>query len=221
MLRVYHYPLSPFSRKIRLVLAEKKLEFDLIDEKYWEARTDFLRINPAGKVPVLKFKDVIIPESNAICEYIEELEPEPALLPRMAEARAETRRLVYWFDDKFYHDVTKPLLTERVFKKILRQGYPDSQKVKAATQDLRFHLGYMTWLLEDRRWLAGNQMTLADFSAAGQFSCLDYLGCVDWSLSPAVSQWYAKLKSRPAFRGLLADRIPGFPPPDHYADLDF
>ncbi len=221
MHRLYHVPLSPFCRKVRLVLAEKKIEVDLVEERYWERDTDFLRRNPAGKVPVLKLDTLVMSESGAICEYLEEAHPTPALMPPGAAARYEVRRLVAWFDDKFHHEVTSKLLYERVNKKIQKTGYPDSQNVKAGAKAIRFHLDYMDWLLDQRRWLSGDSMTLADFAAAAHFSALDYISDVDWNHSANVKEWYAKIKSRPAFRGLLADHVPGFPPPAHYADLDF
>jgi len=221
MIRLYHSPLSPFCRKVRLVLAEKKLEVELIEERYWEGRADFLRMNPAGKVPVLRENGLTLGESTAICEYLEETHPEPALLPERPAERAEVRRLVCWFDDKFHQEVTQNLLYERVNKKVMGLGYPESKNVKAGAQKIKFHLDYMAWLLDHRRWLAGDRMTLADFAAAAHLSCLDYISDVDWHRSEAVKDWYAKIKSRPAFRSILADQIPGFPPPPHYADLDF
>ena len=110
MYRLFHQPLSPFCRKIRLVLAEKKIEVDLVEEKTWEKRMDFMRMNPAGKVPVLKVDDLVLAESNAIFEYLEETMPDPPLLPKRPAARAEARRLVGWFDDKFHNEVTANLL---------------------------------------------------------------------------------------------------------------
>ncbi len=221
MIRLYHVPLSPFCRKVRLVLAEKKLEVELVEEPYWKRDTDFLRRNPAGKVPVLKMDGRTMAESTAICEYIEERHPEPPLLPRDAGARYEARRLVGWFDDKFHQEVTSKLLYERVNKKVMGQGYPDSTNVKAGARAIKFHLDYMGWLLDRRRWLAGDVMTLADFAAAAHLSALDYISDVDWNRNENVKDWYAKIKSRPAFRSILADHVPGFPAPAHYADLDF
>lgn len=218
---LYHYALSPFSRKVRLCLAEKRIEVQLVEERYWEQESDFLRRNPAGKVPVLKMGNRTFVESGAICEYLDEVAPEPCLLPGSAEARYEARRLVGWFDDKFNREVTEKLLGERVFRKVKNTGYPDSANVKAGARAIKYHLDYMAWLLEDRRWLAGNEMTLADFAAAAHLSCLDYISDVDWNRSEAVKDWYAKIKSRPAFRSILADQVPGFPQPGHYADLDF
>ena len=100
-------------------------------------------------------------------------------------------------------------------------GYPESRAIKAGAKAVKYHLDYMGWLLDQRRWLAGNAMSLADFAAAAHLSSLDYISDVDWNRNENVREWYAKIKSRPAFRSLLADNVPGFPPPAHYADLDF
>jgi len=221
MIRLYHVPLSPFCRKVRLALAEKKLEVELVHERYWEAGIEFLRMNPAGKVPVLRMDGLTLSESAAICEYIEEKHPEPPLMPKTASGRHEVRRLVGWFDDKFQRDVTENLLYERVNKKMMGRGYPESANVKAGAKAIKYHLDYMDWLLDQRRWLAGDAMTLADFAAAAQLSSLDYISDVDWNRSDNVRQWYAKIKSRPAFRSGPADHVPGFPPPAHPAAWDF
>lgn len=221
MIRLYHVPLSPFCRKVRLSLAEKRLEVELVEERYWERDPEFIRRNPAGKVPVLKMDDLTLSESTATCEFLEEKYPEPPLLPKDPQARHEVRRLVAWFDDKFHTEVTSKLLYERVNKKITKEGYPDSTNVKAGSKAIKFHIEYMGWLLDERRWLAGSELSLADFAAAAHLSSLDYISDVDWNLNTTVRDWYAKIKSRPAFRSLLADSVPGFPPPQHYADLDF
>ena len=221
MIRLYHAPLSPFCRKVRLSLAEKRLEVELVEERYWEGSADFLRRNPAGKVPILKIDGLTLTESAAICEYLEETRPERSLVPESPAERHEMRRLVAWFDDGFHHEVTAKLLYERVNKKLHGKGYPDSAAVKSGALAIRRHLDYMTELLDRRRWLAGDAMTLADFAAAAHLSSLDYISDVDWNRSETVRDWYAKIKSRPAFRTILADAVPGFPPPRHYADLDF
>ncbi|MCW1954391.1 MAG: glutathione S-transferase family protein, partial [Roseobacter sp.] len=166
MATLFHVPLSPFCRKVRLSLAEKRIECELIEERYWEKDSDFLRRNPAAKVPVLKIDGRTLSESAAICEYLEEVYPEVSLMPAAPAARYEVRRIVGWFDDKFHSEVTANLVYERVNKKVMGQGYPDSKNVKAGAKAIKFHLDYMTWLLEQRRWLAGNEMTLADFAAA-------------------------------------------------------
>lgn len=223
MHRLFHLPLSPFCRKIRLVLSEKGVEADLIEERPWEKRLDFLRLNPAGRVPVLVTPEgQAIADSNAIFEYLEETAKDPALLPDAPPARAETRRLVAWFDDKFHAEVTGNILYERITKRLARRGPPEGAHLKAGAKSLRVHLDYIDWLLESNDWLAGPKLTIADLTAAAHLSCLDYTGDIAWADYPAVRDWYAPIKSRPSFRSLLADHLPGFPPPpEHYADLDF
>lgn len=219
--RLYHSPLSPFCRKVRLVLAEKRIEVELVEERYWEGPPDLRRRNPAGKLPVLRHRGNMLAESQAIIEYLDEAVPAPALMPATPLERHEVRRLCAWFDDKFNREVTVPILTERVWKKITRQGYPDSRVVKDGLRAIKDHIDYLGTLLETRRWLAGGSLTLADFTAAAHFSCLDYISDVDWDRSEVLRDWYATIKSRPAFRSVLADQVPGIHPAPHYAELDF
>lgn len=219
--RLYHATLSPFCRKVRLVLAEKRIEVELVEERYWEAGSEILRRNPAGRVPVLRHDGMLLSESQAICEYIDETIPEPPLMPETPQERYEVRRLCGWFDDKFNTEVTHPVMTERVWKKVMRAGYPDSRAVKDGLAAIKYHIDYLDGLLEERRWLAGRVLTLADFAAAAHFSCLDYISDVDWDRSENLRNWYATIKSRPAFRSILADQVPGVHPAPHYAQLDF
>lgn len=219
--RLYHVALSPFCRKVRLVLAEKKIEVELVEDRYWEPGSEIARRNPAGKLPVLRWNDQLWAESQAICEYLDETVPNPPLMPSDPAGRYEVRRLCAWFDDKFNAEATRPIMTERVWKKVMKTGYPDSTTIKEGLRAIRWHLDYMAHLLEQRRWLAGSVMTLADFTAAAHLSCLDYISDVDWDHSEMVCNWYATVKSRPAFRSILADHMPGILPAPHYAVLDF
>ena len=222
MRTLYHLPLSPFSRKVRLVLAEKRLPFDLRLEKVWERRPEYLELNPAGTVPTLvEDNSVAIPNSSVICEYLEEAYPDMSLLGRTLAERVEARRLVAWFDGKFATEVTRNLLGEKFMRRMAGRGNPDAQAIRTGYVALRYHLEYLGWLAETRKWLAGSSISLADFTAAAHLSCLDYIGDVDWNMSQSARDWYARIKSRPCFRGVLADRVPGMVAPAHYADLDF
>jgi glutathione S-transferase len=214
--------LSPFSRKVRVALAEKGLEFELNFEKVWERRPEFLALNPAVQVPVLVEEDgTVLVDSNVICEYLEEAYPEVDLLGHDPVTRAETRRIIAWFDGKFSHEVTRNLLFEKVLKRFLGLGEPDSKAIRAGQRNIHTHLNYIGYLAERRNWLAGERFGLADIAAATQISAIDYLGDVPWGEHGGAKEWYARIKSRPSFRPLLADRIPGMPPPRHYADPDF
>ena len=222
MRTLYHVWLNPFSRKVRIMLAEKKLDFAMEVEPVWERRTEFLALNPAGEVPVLVEPDnTVLSDSAAICEYLEEQSPEPNLMGGKPYEKAEVRRLVAWFDRKFHQEVTDMLVNEKVMKRFLGLGEPDSRILRAAQQNIHTHLDYITFLTDRRHWLAGEVMTLADIAAAAHLSALDYLGDVPWSDYKSAKHWYARIKSRPSLRPILSDTIPGLPAPKHYANLDF
>jgi len=219
---LYHHPICPYSRKIRLLLAEKRLGFELRVEKPWERRAEYLELNPAGTVPTLiEDNGLVIPDSVVIAEYLEEAYPDTSLMGRTLAERVEVRRLTAWFDGRFAEDVSRILLEEKVFKRLAGEGYPDSRLLRAGYAALKEHLAYLGWLAETRRYLAGSQLSLADLAAAAHLSALDFVGEIDWTLSLPAREWYARIKSRPSFRPLLADRLAGFTPPPHYADLDF
>ncbi|TLU72309.1 glutathione S-transferase family protein [Lichenicoccus roseus] len=219
---LHHLPLSPFSRKVRLVLSEKRLPFELRTEKLSERRPEYLALNPANTVPMLvEESGLAIPDSGVICEYLEEAYPDTPLLGRTLGERVEIRRLVAWFDGKFNLEVTRNLVGEKITKRMVGRGNPDAGALRAGYANVSGHLDYIGWLAENRKWLAGANLSLADFAAAAHLSSLDYIGDIDWSLSPPTRDWYARMKSRPSFRSILNDRITGIVPPPHYADLDF
>ncbi len=226
MRTLHHWPLDPDSRQARLALAEKKLKFKLISVAPWAPTEAFLGVCVEGVPPCL-VEDTdggkaIISTARAICEYVtDDGSGRMPLLPHSARERAEARRLCHWFDVKFANDVNAYILTERLEKCLSATGAPDPSELRIGRGHLKFHLEYMEWLLESRDWLACNQMSLADLAAGAHISCLDYLDEIKWSKWSGLKEWYQKLKSRPSFRPLLKDTIPGLRPPHHYADLDF
>jgi glutathione S-transferase len=221
MLRLYHLPLCPYCRKIRVALREKQLVFELVGVQPWAAEDWFLELNPAAEVPVLVDDDLVICDSRAIEEYLEEAYPESSLFGGSLEQRAETRRLLAWFDSKFAREVSDPLWREKVVKRWKRAGFPSSDAVRGGARAIRLHLAYIDWLWQERKWLAGDRLTMADIAAAAHLSVLDYLGDVPWAEAQGAREWYAKMKSRPSFRPILADRVTGITPPAHYDDPDF
>lgn len=226
-----HFRLCPFSRSIRLALAELGIEVAAKEERPWEWRAAFLALNPAGDLPVLELEHGgVLAGAYVISEYLAEETRRHAgearalqLLPAAREDRAEARRIVDWFHRKLDREVTRELLIEKVYTRMIpgRERAPDADVLRAIRVNLRNHLGYLGFLAEQRRWLAGDEMSFADLAAAAHLSVIDYLGEVPWDAFPGARLWYARIKSRPAFRTLLADRLAGMPPPLHYTDLDF
>ena len=219
---LYHQWLSPFARKVRVLLTEKGLDFTLKAERVWERRPEFLALNPAGEVPVLIEPDgAVLAGSAAIVEYLDEIYRDRVLIGDTPRERAEVRRLIAWFDRKMNREVTENLLGEKMMKRLTGHGQPNSLAIRAGHINLPYHLDYLGYLVERRRWLAGDHFSIADITAAAHLSSLDYLGDVPWDAHEPAKEWYARIKSRPSFRPRLADHIPGVPPPKHYADLDF
>ena len=222
MRTLYHLWLQPFSRKVRIILGEKGLDFELKLEKIWERRTEFLAINPAGDVPVLVEPDgMTLSNSWVIAEYLEEVYPEINLLGADPLQRAETRRLVAWFDMKFSREVTDNLVGEKMMKRFLRMGEPSGPAIRAGHANIHYHLDYIAFLTEKRNWLAGEDFSQADITAAAHLSTVDYIGDVPWDDHPGAREWYGRVKSRKSFKALLDDRLPGFTPAKHYGNVDF
>jgi len=230
MAQLYHHPLCPHSRFVRSVLAEFGVEPELIEERPFDRRREFLAINPAGQTPVLVEESIaIVPGASVIAEYLDETRGlalgDRRLLPDSPGERVEVRRLLDWFNGKFFGEVSGFLVQEKVYKRFMTPenggGAPDMELVRAARNNVRYHLRYIGWLASRRNWLAGERLSYADFAAAAQLSSVDFLGDVPWAEDEAAKNWYARIKSRPSFRTILADRIPGLTPSPAYADLDF
>lgn len=222
MWQLYQFPLCPFSRKVRLLMSEKGVGYELWRENPWEGRDEFLALNPAGRTPVLHetAKGLTLVDSRAICEFFEETVEKNQMIGGNASSRAEVRRLVALFDENFFEDVTGPLLVEKMKKRVILRQPPDSRMLRQAMKLAHEHLYYIDYLLDRRPWLAGATMSLADIAAAAQVSVADYLNGIDWTGHDQARSWYAVMKSRPSFRPLLAERQDGIHPPEHYADVD-
>jgi len=230
MLTLFHHPFCPHSRYIRLALAEHRLEAHMVEERPWDRREEFLTLNPAGTVPVLLAEGYPpVPGVATLTEFLDEIKGselyEHRLMPLELGRRVEVRRLASWFNEKFFDEVSGPLATERFFKRHMRieqgGGPPDTDAIRAARANVRYHLAYIGWLVRTRDWLAGERMTFADLAAAAHISVVDYLGDMPWNEDEAAKTWYARVKSRPSFRPILAETWPGMTPASTYADLDF
>ncbi|MXP10270.1 glutathione S-transferase family protein [Pseudoblastomonas halimionae] len=223
MWHLYQFPLCPFSRKVRLHLAEKGMAYELVREDPWRRRDEFLNLNPAGRVPVLREddKNIVLADSRAICEFIEESFEGNAMIFGNALQRAEIRRLVALFDEHLYGDVTAPLLQEKMKKRLVTREPPDARVLREAMKLAHEHLYHIDWLVDNRAWLGGPRLSLADLAAAAQLSVADYLGALDWRGHDQAKSWYSVMKSRPSFRPLLAEKMDTIQPASNYADVNW
>lgn len=222
-----HFALDPFSRRMRLALAEYGVAAELVDEQPWEPDPQLLEINPAGTLPVyLEDGGDPVCGIEAIGEYLEETRnAKVSLIPGNAKARAEIRRLTGWFDTKFHAEVSEPVVSEKLVRRFLPRehggGAPNMARVRQAMAKIRGHLDYIGQLADHRDWLAGEHLSLADLAAAAHLSVVDYIGDIPWTDYPVAKAWYQRIKSRPSFRPLLGDTVRGVSPPAAYGDLDF
>lgn len=223
MWRIHQFPLCPFSRKVRLLLGEKGVGYELVRENPWDQRDEFIQMNPAGQTPVLRNErlGLTLCHSSAICEYFEETVEQSPMITGTAPNRAEIRKLAAWFDETFYVQVTGPLIHERMIKRMVHRQSPDGAALREAMKHAKQLLDYTDWLLDNHNWIAGGNFSLADLAGAAQISVADYLGGIDWDRHESTRSWYAGLKSRPSFRPLLSERMEIIPPPAHYDKVDF
>ncbi len=219
---LYHLPFSANSRLVRIALSEKKIDVKLIVEPIWERRDSFLALNPEGQVPVLLTNENIsLSGAFVIIEWLEDMSSENSLIGNDINFRAEARRIMLWFNNKFSLEVESSIVYEKIMKVFMGKGNPDSNILRVGRKNLITHMQYIDWLSKNRDWLAGNSYSIADISASANLSILDYLGEIQWKDYSYAKEWYARVKSRPSFRSLLLDKIPGLLPPKYYSDLDF
>ena len=227
---VHQHPFLAPCRFARLVLAEHALDVELVVEPFWDARPQFVAVNPGLVMPMAYDGDRgPLCGAEVIMEYVDEVygdtRPGHRLMPVDPFQRAEVRRLVNWFTRKFEDEVAGPLVTERILKIEMPSrrggGAPDSAALRVARQNVVSHFHYLGSLAMGRNWIAGDTFSFADLAAAASLSVVDYLGEAPWAADPAVKAWYQKLKSRPSFRPLLSDKARLVAPAPHYADLDF
>ena len=218
---LFHFAFDPGSRCARLALGEAKIAVRETPVKPWEDDCPVHALNPSGMPPVLKVGDLVLCESAAILGWVDDQTEGKLLFTRDEAERAETRRLTGWFDRKFTDEVQAVLLHERMEKPLLRLGPPEARALRAGRESLRACLAELEQLIQPRDWIAGRRLGQADLVAAAHLSVLDYFGEIAWASYPALKDWYVRMKSRPCFRPLLADRLPGQPPVAHYDDLDF
>lgn len=207
-------------------MSELEIEYSMSREDYWLRRGEFLSNNPSASLPIL-----VIEEDGQklgpiigyypIVEFLHEKFDKFYLMPDNFILLSEIRKYIFWFNDKFFREVTKVIVDEKVIRPLTRSGEPRSDYLRAAKNNLNHHFKILENILENNSYLVSDKVTLADIVAASHVSIVDYFGEIQWDLWPLIKHWYSILKSRPAFRLVLADRIPGLNPPSYYLDPDF
>ena len=214
MRRLTHLLMSPPCRFARLALGEKRLAFNAA------AATD-----PRSHLPELIDLDGTTATGIwAIIDHLEGYYPEHPLLPEDPEQRSEALRLLDWTMSKLNDEVTNRIVVEKAPHNqtgSLLQRPPRMDIIRIGRKALKEHLPELELLCEERGYMAGREISLADLALAAHFSALDYFGEVPWQENNGILEWYLRMKSRPSFRPLLSDRLPGQPPAPHYAELDF
>lgn len=221
MQTLYHHPICPLSRQARIYLKEFNQDFSVIKEDYWARRNEFIKINPAGNLPVLQLESHTLSGMYPIVEYLSETLEDFYFMPKDVIERAKIRQYISWFNDKFYREVSKILVDEKMIRLLMRQGGPRSGFIMAAKSNLTQHLKFLTSLLEKNTYIVSEKISCADIAAATHISIVDYFGEINWDSWSTVKEWYSIIKSRPSFQPILQDRIAGFVPPSEYSDLDF
>lgn len=222
MRQLYSYPLCSFSRLVRIYLKEKSLDFELLNDLPWARKRIFSEKHMLSDIPTLIDNDGTVLEGwYAIVEHLEQVYRSVSFFGGSHREKAETRRIMTIFNEMFFADVIQNIVFEKAIKKYIENSSPDSSRIRVGNANIKKYFNYISWLTERRNWLAGDNFSLADISAAAQISSIDYMGSVDWDAYPEVKMWYVRIKSRPSFRDILHDRVSNILPAEHYHLLDF
>lgn len=213
MRRLIHLLLSPPSRFARLLIAEKRLTFDPVAPE-----------DMAGQLPV--FTDMDGSRAVGLWAIVDHLEggyPEHPLTPEDAGIRAESLRLLDWAMGPLHENVTRRIVYEKASQRFTgasARRAPDMEAIRSGREALKAALREIGANADANGYLAARECTLGDLAVAAHISALDYFGEIPWPEFQSAAEWYMRMKSRPSFRSLLGDRVPGQPPVSHYAELD-
>jgi len=214
MRRLVHIMMSPSCRVARLVLGEKRMTYG-----------SEISLEATAHLPVLVEDDgTALSGMWAIIDHAEGLHPETPLFPEDPDQRAEVLRLFDWAMTNFHEEITRRIVFEKASRGqtgSLANRPPSMETIRQGRIALAATLVMLGNLAEERGYLAGRDVSLADLALAAHLSALDYFGEIPWADNKPIAEWYMRMKSRPSFRTVLSDRIPGQPPAMHYAELDF
>jgi glutathione S-transferase len=226
MRKLHYYSLCAFSRTALFALSEKKLDFSLKITRFWDKNSGLCELNSFGRLPVLiDLNGTVIAGIYAVLEYLEEKYEENHILSQDTVERAEARRIFQWMNEDFSAEVTSILVFEKGIKRFFvsqeKSSAPSSAVLKQVKEACNYYIKQIEWFIERRKWLAGDTFSIADIAVAAHFSIIDYFGNIAWEYYPFARDWYARIKSRPSFKRVLSDKIPGIQPVSYYSNPDF
>ena len=220
MNKLFHYFLCPSSRFTRIILNEKKVDFNLFIENLSDPSEDYLLKNPGGYFPVLNtsFNENIV-GALVIVEYLQNLTVPPILMIKKNEN--EIRRLLFWFENSFKKEVVIPLLKEKVLKRFEKNSLPSSNVIRTARANLKYHMHYFNYLIKDNDFFIEDTLSYVDLFYGASLTVLDYINELNFYDLEKLKNLYSIVKSRPSFKKILADRVVGIIPHSNYLKLDY
>lgn len=187
---------SPYVRKIRIVLAEKKIDFDLVLDSPWEEGNQVVALNPLGKVPVLVLDDEsTLYDSRVIAEYLDTVAPNNRLIPASGRERISVKRWEALADG----------VLDAAVSAFLESRRPDGERspswIERQRDKIARSLRAMSEELGEQPWCHGNNLSLADIAVGCALGYVSFrLGDIRWSKPyPNLAHLYEKLMQRPAF----------------------
>ena len=220
MNKLFHYFLCPSSRFIRIILNEKKVDFNLFIEDFSNPSEDYLFKNPGGFFPTLNTSsNENIVGSLVIVEYLQNLMLPPKFM--IKENENEIRRLLFWFETNFKNEVIIPLLKEKVFKRFEKKSVPSSVVIRTARSNLKYHMQYFNYLIKENDFFIDDNLSYVDLYYGASLTVLDYIDELTFFDYDKLKNLYSIIKSRPSFKKILADRIVGVNPHSNYLKLDY
>lgn len=201
MLKLYSHPNSIYARRVRIAAIEKGIDLPLEHvamEKRAHKKRDYLKLNPYGRVPTLQHDDMLIYETGAILLYLEELYPEPSLMPKKLIDRAHVWRHLILSDRECGHAGLKMVFAKR----FLPEERWDREDMAKSSKQLSRHFNILSEDLGEKSYLTGDQLTLADI---GYIPFLHFRHLMGFEMAPNLERWSRELLDRESARRTIPD----------------
>jgi len=210
---VYGGSVSPFVRKVRVMLAEKGVAYELDQVNPFAPPPEFLRISPLKRIPVLRDTDLpepnTLPDSSVICDYLEHRFPEPKLYPADPFERARALWYEEYADTSLAQSIGPGLFFERVIKKMLSQQPDESICATALTDKIPPVFDYLEKEIGDREFLVGEAFSIADIAVGTMLVNFEHAGeTPDPKRWPKLAAFMKRIHDRPSFKACIEEERP-------------